>query len=86
MYTYYMEASFSTPLEFLFVLRTSDQPINCEGDHPVHILSKFGYKRPNGFREEINDRQRGRTPNDGTISSFGELKTAFHSLSYRFAC
>ena len=36
-----MDTSFSTPLELLFVLRTSDQPINCEGDHPVNIPTKF---------------------------------------------
>jgi hypothetical protein len=40
----YMDTSFSTHLELLFVLCTSDQPINCEGDHPVNIPTKFGSK------------------------------------------
>ena len=87
MYTYiYLDTSFLTPLELLFVLCTSNQPINCEGDHPVHIPTKFRSKWQHGFREENNDRQRGRTPGDGNISPFRELKPTFHSLSYRFAC
>ena len=81
-----MDTCFSTPLELLFVLCTSDQPIKCEGDHPVHIPTKFGSKWQNGFREENHGRQRGWTPNDGNMSPFGELKTTFHSLSYMFAC
>jgi hypothetical protein len=36
----------------LFALCTSDQPINCEGDHPVNIPTKFGSKWQNGFREK----------------------------------
>jgi hypothetical protein len=84
--TIYIDTSFTTPLELLFVLCTSDQLINCEGDHPVNIPTKFGSKWENRFREENNGRQRGRTPRDGNISPFGELKTALHSLSYRFAC
>jgi hypothetical protein len=81
-----MDTSFSTPSELLFVLCTSDQPINCEGHHPVNIPTTFSSKWQNGFREENNDRQRGRTSSNGNISPFGELKTTFHSLSYRFAC
>jgi len=49
-----MDTSFSTPLELLFVLCTSDQPINCEGDHPVNIPTRLGCKWQNGFREENN--------------------------------
>jgi hypothetical protein len=45
------------------------------------IYTKFGSKWENRFREENNGRQRGRTPRDGNISPFGELKTALHSLS-----
>ena len=44
-----MERSFSTPLELLFVLCISDQPIKCEGDHPVNIPTKLGSKCQNGF-------------------------------------
>ena len=80
-----MDTSFSTPLELLFVLCISDQPINCEGDHPVNSHTKLGSKCQDGFREKNNGRQRGRTPSDGNISPLGELKTTFHSLSYRFA-
>jgi hypothetical protein len=76
-----MDTSFLTPLELLFVLCTSDQPINCEEDHPVNIPTKFGSKWQNLFKEENNGRQRGRTPSDGNISPFGELKTTVHSLS-----
>ena len=81
-----MNTSFSTHLERLFVLCASDQPINCEGDHPVNSPTNFGSKWQNGFREKNYHRQRGRTPSNGNISPFGELKTTFHSLSYRFAC
>ena len=52
----------------------------------MNIPTKFGSKWENRFREENNGRQRGRTPRDGNISPVGELKTALHSLSYRFAC
>jgi hypothetical protein len=80
-----MDTSFSTPLELFFLLCTSDQPIKCEGEHSVNIPAKFGSKWQNGFNEENNSSQRGRTPSDGNISPFDELKTNFHSLSYRFA-
>ena len=69
-----MDTSFSTPLELLFVLCTSDQPINGAGDHPMNIPAKLGSKWQNGFREKNNGTQRGRTPSDGNISPFGELK------------
>ena len=86
MYTYiYGHILFDT-FELLFVLCTSDQPINCEGHHPVNIPTTFSSKWQNGFREENNGRKRGRTPSVGNISPFGELKTTFHSLSYWFAC
>jgi hypothetical protein len=52
----------------------------------VTIPAKFGSKWQNGFNEENNSRQRGRTPSHGNISPFDEMKTTFHSLSYRFAC
>ena len=55
-----MDTSFSTPLELLFVLCvlcTSDQPIKCEGDHPVNIPTMFGSKWKNGFKEYHNRRQ-----------------------------
>ena len=69
-----MDTSFSTPLELLFFLCTSDQPIYCAGDHPVNIPTKLNSKWQNGLREENNGTQRGRTPSDGNISPFGELK------------
>jgi hypothetical protein len=50
----YMDTSFSTPLELLFIFCTSDQPITCEGDHLVNIPTKFGSKWQNGFREKNN--------------------------------
>jgi hypothetical protein len=56
-----MDTSFSTPLELLFALCTSDQPINCEGDHPVNIPTEFGSKWQNGFREKTTaDNEDGR--------------------------
>jgi hypothetical protein len=41
-------------------------------------LLSIGSKWQHGFNEENNIRQRGRTPNDGNISPFDELKTTFH--------
>ena len=56
-----MDTCFSTPLELLLVLCTSDQPIKCEGDHPVHIPTKFGSKWQNGFKmKTTTDNEDGR--------------------------
>jgi hypothetical protein len=41
--------------------------ICCEGEHSVNIPAKFGSKWQNGFNEENNSSQRGRTPSDGNI-------------------
>jgi hypothetical protein len=63
-----MDTPCFTQLALSIVLCTSDQPINCQEDHPVNIPTKFGSKWQNLFKEENNGRQRGRTPSDGYIS------------------